>query len=462
MSTSYWESLRNWPRLLRTSAPDAERQRARVYSLERNIGLTVKAVLIVFLFYFFIVSRWATAAGVPSAVPLEWVTRRFAVQVLQLAFIVYVAVNLAVGILLYGMEQVPLALIQWVVFTVALIDGIFLAGMTLITGGYDSILYWLFLGLVLRNSISIPNAVPQIVLNVSMVACYLLSGFLDVAIKEMDGEPVGNPTEPLLLRVIVLLLMIVCCYGVQVLFDKHRRAEDEAREYAIRQDQLRATGRLAAEIAHQLKNPLGIINNAAFTLQRNVKEGKSTITQQIQIIREEVERSDRIITDLMGYARLTEGKVERLNAAEELDRALQLVFPPAVQYQVQIHRDYTPALPPLMMQRNHLSEVLVNLLQNAREAMNGHGNVYVGAHVGQNYSVLVELADDGPGIPPALLEKIFDSYFTTKEKGTGLGLAIVKHNVEIYGGSVTVESGLGKGTRFVLQLPGRSFMKLKK
>ncbi|MHB8520905.1 MAG: sensor histidine kinase family protein, partial [Limisphaerales bacterium] len=292
MSLPHLEAFKRWPNLLRTSAPDRDGVRARIYYLERNIGLVVKAGVIGILFYYLIFSNWSTDTTA-FGVKLDAVTRRFAFEALQLAFLVYVAINIGVGILLYGMEQVPLLLMQWVVFTAALVDGIFLAGMMLITdpGGFDSILFWIFLGLIVRNSISVPAAVPQIVLNLSMAGCYLLAGFMDVAISEMDGELVGNPTEPLLLRVIMLVLMVACCYGVQVLFDNQRRAEEEAREFFIRQDQLRATGRLAAEIAHQLKNPLGIINNAAFTLQRTVKEGKSTITQQIQIIREEVESS---------------------------------------------------------------------------------------------------------------------------------------------------------------------------
>jgi len=259
----------------------------------------------------------------------------------------------------------------------------------------------------------------------------------------------------------VLLLMTFCCYGLQVLFDKQRRVNEEAVEFAQRQQQLQSAGRLAAEIAHQLKNPLGIINNAAFTLQRTVKEGK-TITQQIQIIREEVERSDRIITELMGYARLVEGRVEKLDIAEELDQAILRVFPPAVKYEVKIHRDYSPALPPLLMQRMHLSEAFVNLLQNAREAMNGRGNIFVTARMGENYSVVISIADDGPGIPRDKIGQIFEPYFTTKEKGTGLGLAIVKHNTELYGGTVQLESELGKGTRFILQFPAKSVMKLRK
>jgi signal transduction histidine kinase len=262
--------------------------------------------------------------------------------------------------------------------------------------------------------------------------------------------------------------MAVCCFGVQILFDRNRLAEEnrklveaEAREYALRQRQLETAGRLAAQIAHQLKNPLGIINNAAFTLQRTVKEGKK-ITQQIQMIREEVDRSDRILTELMGYAQLSEGRVEKIDVAEELDRAIARVFPEAAKYDVQINRDYAPALPPLLLQRNHLSEVFVNLLQNAREAMDGKGTVTVRTRYGDNYTVLITVEDDGPGIDPDKLPRIFEPYFTTKEKGTGLGLAIVKHNTEIYGGRVEAQSELGKGTSFTIALPAQTVMRLRK
>ena len=215
--------------------------------------------------------------------------------------------------------------------------------------------------------------------------------------------------------------MTICCYGLQVLLDKQRLAEAEAREYNLRQQQLQATGRLAAEIAHQLKNPLGIINNAAFTLQRTVKEGK-TITQQIQIIREEVDRSDRIITELVGYARLSDGSVERVLVEDELESAINRVFPAGAKYEVLVHRDYAAALPPLMMQRIHLSEIFVNILQNAREAMNGRGNLTVSTRYGDKYSVIVTIADDGPGIPSDKLPKVFEAYFTTKERDrVGLG-----------------------------------------
>jgi two-component system sensor histidine kinase AtoS len=183
--------------------------------------------------------------------------------------------------------------------------------------------------------------------------------------------------------------------------------------------------------------------------------------QQLEIIREEVQRSDSIITKLMGYAQLAEGKVERLQIAEEIERAVKRVFPPGADYEMMMEVDCSSPLPPLLMQRNHLSETLVNILQNSREATKGKGSVRIEARPGPEDSVRVWIEDDGPGIPKGNLEKIFEPYFSTKEKGTGLGLAIAKHNTEIYGGSIQVESELGKGTRFTIQLPTRTFMKLQ-
>ena len=96
------------------------------------------------------------------------------------------------------------------------------------------------------------------------------------------------------------------------------------------------------------------------------------------------------------------------------------------------------------MQRGHLSEIMVNLLQNAREALGENGNVFITADCRRDHSVEISVRDDGPGIPPDKIERIFEAYYTTKENGTGLGLAIVKHNVELYGGTVRVESGAWK------------------
>ena len=389
-------------------------------------------------------------------------------------FLIYLILNAAVAIVLLMPRRLPYMLVQRIIFSASFVDGLFLAALVIITGGFDSVLYWLFLGLVVRNAVSLPRAMPQIILNFSASFCYLLAGVLEATIaaamadledtgRKLSTLPVAveNPTEPFMVRLVVIWLMTLCCYGVQVLFEKQRQLEEESREFGTRQAQLRSAGRLAAQIAHQLKNPLGIINNAAFSLQRALLAHKPPNMQQVEIIREEVERSDRILTRLMGYAQLAEGQVEKLSITEELDRAVVEVFPSGGNYDVEIERDYSLHLPALLMQRGHLSEILNNLLLNAREAMDGGGDLKICVRPGPENSVQVIVSDNGPGIPKDRLEKIFQPYFSTKEKGTGLGLSIVKHNTEIYGGNVLVESEVGKGSRFMIQLPTRTFMKLQ-
>ena len=114
------------------------------------------------------------------------------------------------------------------------------------------------------------------------------------------------------------------------------------------------------------------------------------------------------------------------------------------------------------MQRGHLSEIFVNLLQNAREALGDQGNIFVAAGCHRDYSVEISVRDDGPGIPPDKIGRIFEAYYTTKEKGSGLGLAIVKHNAELYGGTARVESELGKGAKFTVIFPAKALMKFSK
>lgn len=427
---------------------------ARLRTVERDIILPVKAVAIGILLYSLYRTRWIEDAALNLSV---------AHAVFERFVWIYVVMSMVMAALLIFSRPIPSVWMQRLIFANSLVDGLFLAALTSSTGGFDSMLYWLFLGLIARNAISLPLAGTQLVLNFLLSAFYLAAGVLDVAVTHSGADEPNeiHPAEPFVLRLIVLWLMALCCYGVQVLLRKQRLAGEESREFSARQRQLHAAGRLAAQIAHQIKNPLGIINNAAYSLEKSLRHGASADPQQVGIIREEVQRADRIITRLMNYAQLAEGKVEKLNVAESLDRAIRDVFPPGAPYETVIERNYAEPLPRLLMQRGHLSEILVNLLANAREALQGKGTITVAARVGLEDALFIVIADNGPGIPPEHLGKVFQAYFSTKEKGTGLGLAIVKHNVELYGGAVRVESEVDKGTRFVISLPTRTFYKLR-
>jgi signal transduction histidine kinase len=504
LSEEWFGKLRG---LLATSLPEPAQQAARIVAMQRDVILPAKAgVSLVVLGYLFF-SHWLEE---PS-------TRGVVLENLKHYFEIYLGCTLLGSAFFVYWRRLPSGLLQWLAFILGLLDGLFMAGIVLLTGGYDSIAFWVFPALIVLNALSIPLAMPQFVLNLLLSVFYMLAvvsapplslpelvitgtpghsaaglhgtnqtarigtanlssnsnytvqSYLTnqvaggsvlrtnrVAIvhdSDNDNHPEEIAPDQLFLRLSVLWLLTLCCYGGQVLSERQRQALQEATEFASREAQLHSAGRLAAEFAHQIKNPLAVINNAAFSLQRSLRENKNAAAQQIEIIQEEVARADKVITQIMGYAQLSEGRVERLKVIEQIDRACEQVFPAAVPTGIKLVKKFSRPFPPLLMQRGHLSEILVNLLRNAREALGDSGSVTISAGASRNLDVEITVADNGPGIPPDKVERIFEAYFTTKEKGTGLGLAIVKHNAELYGGDVRVESVLGKGSKFTVSLP---------
>jgi signal transduction histidine kinase len=458
MKQGLWQWLKRLLTLIEIPAPDPPRLLHRIEVMERDILLPLKAVAIVIIFYSFVSTPWFGLTL--SALDV-------AVETVQYIFTFYVLANAVFALLLMNVMRLPLAIVQWTVVTSSLVDGLFIVGMMLLTGGSGSILFWLFVALIVRNAVSVPAGFSQLFLNFAISLCYVLVSVLDVfitsgldekALRSLDRMPHEDWEQLFVLRLVVLWLTTICCYGAQVLLDRQRLVMEEAEESATRTGQLRSAGRLAAEFAHQIKNPLAIINNAAFSLQRTLSDGKTDVAQQIGIIQEEVSRADQIITQIIGYAKLTEGCVEKVDVIQELDRAITQVFPSAMPTGICIHREYGRAFPPLFIQRRHLSEIFVNLLKNVGEALGGKGNVFMTADCHRNNLIEISIRDDGPGIPPDKIERVFEAYYTTKKGGTGLGLAIVKHNVELYGGTVRVKSELGKGAKFTLLFPVKTFM----
>lgn len=461
MKPSHAQWLKHLPALFEIPAPDPARLLRRIKIMERNIMLPVKAVFIGMISYSFEFRPWF----------IQTYSADIVTETVQLVFSFYIVANVLFAAILLASEKLPLAVVQWTVVTSSLADALLIAGLASLSGGLDSILFWLFVILIIRNSVSVPPGMTQLLLNFAVSLSYVLVGALDIFVS---NTLIGNQSlmafdlpnddwgQPFFIRLIVLLLLSGGCYGTQLLLERQEMAMAEAEEFAARESQLRSAGRLAAEFAHQIKNPLAIINNAAFSLQRSLRENKNSVEEQIQIIQEEVARADRVIIQIMGYGQLSEGRVEKLNVVKELDKAIAQVFPSAVPTEIRIHRDYAAHFPPLLMQRIHLSEIFLNLLQNARDALGGTGNIFVEANCHHDYSIEISIREDGPGIAPDKIERIFEAYYTTKEKGSGLGLSIVKHNVELYGGTVRVESKLGQGARFTVTFPAKAIASLRK
>lgn len=451
--------LRALWRVLSAPEPDLTLAAGRVRLVEREVGLAVKGAMLLAMGWFLFYSLNIESLANTSEVALEVVSS------LRQIFVAYALVNAFLAIPIAAFRMIPLKVMQWVVFTGALLDALFLAALTIVTDGFDSILFWVFPLLIVRNALSMPVAPLQILLNLLTILSYVAAGVMDLWILQLDEDTeVLRATEPFLLRICLLLLLSGVCYALRVLLDRDRQHLMEAAEFVLRQEQMKTAGRLAAEVAHQIKNPLGIINNAAFALQRSWAESGQdpdpTKARQLQIIRHEVERSDRIITELIGFAQLAEGRIERLDVVEELEASILRVFPPGSGFETRLVRDFVPPLPVLLFSRRSLGEIFDNLLKNARDVLGGKGVLRLGARYGGDFGVEVTVADDGPGIPPENLERIFEAYFTTKPGGSGLGLSIVKQNVEMFGGNIRVESEIGKGTCFHLFFPGRTTLRL--
>jgi signal transduction histidine kinase len=460
---------------------EPSRQIDRILAVERDLVLPVKLVLITYLFFDVFYTEWFWD-------PI--ITREFIqISTLQTYFFVYAALNLVGVRYLITPRSTPLNRLRQLVGGFAVLDILMLAVLSFITNGFESSVFWMFLALVVRNALSVPTMIPQLTLQVVTNLSFLLAGLFNAWVSKMDSELMpesvmagfesGDPTDALV-RIFLLALMTLCCYAVQVLFERQRLMDDEGREFILRNEQVKTAGRLAGEIAHQIKNPLSIINNTAWSLQRSLKDTNATATQQLAIIREEVDRSDRILTELMGYARLADGKVEWLTVNDEMDACIESVVPAGAGFETHVERRYGQHLPRLLMQQGHLREIFTNLLQNSREAMagkellrigtamepnaaavsaHGHGRISITTTQDPDDSVIVTIEDTGPGIAADRLEQVFEAYFTTKLKGSGLGLAIVRNNMELYGGSIRVESELGKGARFILRFSPRTLLK---
>src|ERR1039457_3515712 len=159
--------------LLRIPAPVAAQLTDRITTMERDIILPIKVAGIAMLLYSFYFKRSWIGTEVLG-------TLEITVEATRYFLWVYIAANALTAGLLLAMRRVPLLLVQWAVFAMSLVDGIFLSALVALTGGYDSILYWIFLGLIVRGAVSVPRATSQILLNLTLTACYVMAGVINI------------------------------------------------------------------------------------------------------------------------------------------------------------------------------------------------------------------------------------------------------------------------------------------
>ncbi|MGD8845464.1 MAG: ATP-binding protein [Desulfobacteraceae bacterium] len=227
------------------------------------------------------------------------------------------------------------------------------------------------------------------------------------------------------------------------------RLQDEIR----RQEKLAAIGGLAAGVAHEIRNPLSSIKGLATFFGEQAEDG-SEAKKAAGVMVNEVDRLNRVITELLDFSKPTDLKRKPTDLAPLVTRSLQLIQQDTINRDITVNVDIDENIYPVHLDPDRLTQCLLNLYLNAIQAMPNGGTMSLNCTVdAQQSHLLIRIEDTGCGIGADDLTKIFNPYYTTKGKGTGLGLAIVHKIVDAHHGRIKVESEPGKGSTFILQIP---------
>ena len=245
----------------------------------------------------------------------------------------------------------------------------------------------------------------------------------------------------------------------------------DTRDQLVRCEKLAVLGQLAGGVAHELRNPLAVMNNAIYYLTSINTDADETTREYLELISSEIGNAEAIVSDLLDFSRTRSLEREQVTAAELVVRVLEKHPPPE---KVKVTTGIPPELPPLFVDPRQIGQVLENLVANAYQAMAAGGQVTITAElmeadpirdpksIPEEYAshstgqaICIRITDTGCGISKENMEKIFEPLFTTRARGIGLGLAIVKNLAELNSGSIKVQSEAGKGSTFTIALPVR-------
>lgn len=229
-------------------------------------------------------------------------------------------------------------------------------------------------------------------------------------------------------------------------------------EHLAQAEKWALVGKLAAGVAHSVRNPLTSVKMRLFSMERTLALAPSQ-KEDFEVISEEIRHIDTIVQNFLEFSRPPKLKMQRVSPSDAVDMAVQLLHYRLESYDVKVEVRRETRLPEISADPDQLKEVFVNLMVNACEAMVDGGKIAVSEELGSSEStgpvVVIKMADNGPGVPKSIQEKLFQPFFSTKEEGTGLGLSIATRIVEEHGGWLDLSSKEGEGATFIITLPIR-------
>jgi len=260
-------------------------------------------------------------------------------------------------------------------------------------------------------------------------------------------------TSSVVMGLLFLVLRFVVKRGEGII---ERRALErlELEEQLNRAERLSTLGEMVASVSHEIRNPLGIIKSSAELLKKRMSTIDAGNTMP-EIIVEEAGRLNHIITDFLNFARPQTPNLAPCRLDAIVEKNITFLASQIDEGGHSIRKHYPDDIPEIMADADMLYQALLNLLINAMQAMPGGGEISVGISTSDHDTVQIDIEDSGEGISAEVLEKIWDPFFTTKQKGTGLGLGIVKNIIDYHTGSIGIHNSDNGGTRVTIELPAR-------
>ena len=242
------------------------------------------------------------------------------------------------------------------------------------------------------------------------------------------------------------------------------RQLNETHAQLLHQDKMSSLGKLAASVVHEINNPIAGILNMIMLIKRIIQEDSispkvlNQFRQYLDLMDTETRRTSQIVSNLLAFSRQSKMKPKHLNLTQLLEKTLFINSNLLKIIGVKVEKQMDPNLPELVGSEDQLQQVFMNIVSNAGEAMEGTGGgvlTITTSHSSKNGKILVGFKDTGGGIPRKNISKLFEPFFTTKKegKGVGLGLSVAYGIVQEHGGSIQVQSEVGKGTTFEVELP---------
>jgi signal transduction histidine kinase len=229
-------------------------------------------------------------------------------------------------------------------------------------------------------------------------------------------------------------------------------AEKESLEYEIqRSEKLASLGRLVTGVAHELRNPIGVVK-ATVQVMENEYHGTTGLNEFTKVIKEQVDRQNKVIQELLDFGRPSKQIVQPVDINSVMEQVLTFTSPMLRQNNIELDVCFDPDLPRIMADASRIKQVFVNLILNAIQAMPEGGNLTIKTML-ENDLICIEFRDTGLGIGHEELPRIFDPFYTTKDLGTGLGLSISHQIIKSHNGTIHVSSAPGEGSVFKVKLP---------